>query len=188
MTAIERTPALNAAAAQLLSVLLHYPDDDLLRHRGEIAVAVGQLPAGELKTALARFLDYLGSLAPIRLQENFTAAFDMQPATTLNLTYHAYGDNEKRAAALAQLQHLYDREGWERSTSELPDYLPLLLEFLAIHPRPQSAWPVWQCLQAVPTLTANLEKTAPAYAALLQPLARLAAATHGEDQHASASV
>lgn len=173
---------------RLLSVLLDYPDDDLLLGLDQVAAAAEQIAEPEFRTAIQIFLDYLRTHTPLRLQENYTAAFDLGPATTLNLTYHAYGDNEKRAAALARLQHLYDQEGWERSTSELPDYLPLLLEFLAIHPRPQRLRPVWQCLQAVPTLTANLEKTAPAYADLLQPLARLAAATPGEDQRPPAPV
>jgi len=105
--------------------------------------------------------------------------------TTLNLTYHAYGDNEKRAAALARLQHLYDQAGWERTDGELPDYLPLLLEFLAIHPWPETALPVWQCLHATQNLVAGLEKSAPAYAMLLRPLARLAAATTGLDDGSS---
>jgi nitrate reductase delta subunit len=172
---------LSGDALQLLSVLLAYPDDELLGGLDEIAAAAGRLPEGDLKAAVKGFVAYLGGQAPIRLQENFTAAFDMRPDTTLNLTYHAYGDNEKRAAALARLQHLYDQAGWERLTGELPDYLPLLLEFLALQPRPETARPVWQCLRASAALVAALEKSAPAYAALLRPLARAAAAAPGQD-------
>ena len=171
----------SADELRLLSVLLHYPDDDLLYRLDEVGAAARRLPAGETRTAVEAFLSYLGAHAPIRLQENYTAAFDMRPATTLNLTYHAFGDNEKRAQAMARLQRLYDRAGWECITGELPDYLPLLLEFLAIHPRPETAAPVWECLQAVKSLVEGLETTAPAYAALLRPLARAAAETAGTD-------
>lgn len=171
----------SADAFRLLSVLLHYPDDDLLGCLDEIGATVRRLPAGETRTAVEDFLSYLGTHAPIRLQENYTAAFDMQPATTLNLTYHAFGDNEKRAQAMARLQRLYDQAGWERISGELPDYLPLLLEFLSIHPRPETAAPVWECLQAVTSLVAGLNKTAPAYAALLRPLALAAAETAGRN-------
>jgi nitrate reductase delta subunit len=163
----------------LLSALLDYPGDDLLGALEPMGVAAARLPEPEFKKAIQGFLAYLGRHEPPRLQENFTAAFDLQPAATLNLTYHAYGDNEQRAAALARLQHLYDQAGWERIGGELPDYLPLLLEFLAIHPRPQTALPVWQCLQAATALVDGLEKIAPAYAALLRPLARVAAAAVG---------
>jgi nitrate reductase delta subunit len=172
---------LSRDALRLLSILLHYPNDDLLRHLDEIKAAAGRLPDGEFKAAAEGFLAYLGAHAPIRLQEYFTTAFDLCPATTLNLGYHAFGDNEKRAAALARLQHLYDQAGWERISGELPDYLPLMLEFLAIHPRPAAAAPVWQCLQATAHLAAGLENSAPAYAALLRPLARMAAAIDKAD-------
>jgi nitrate reductase molybdenum cofactor assembly chaperone NarJ/NarW len=182
------TTAPPADALRVLSVLLHYPDDDVLNHLDEIAAAAKQLPDSDIKTAIADFLTYLGGHAAIRLQENFTAAFDMHPDTTLNLTYHAYGDNEKRAAALARLQQVYDQAGWARMTGELPDYLPLLLEFLAIHPRPLTLVPVWQCLRATAPLVAGLEKSSPAYAALLRPLARMAAATDKPDDRADASV
>ncbi|HSM73252.1 MAG TPA: nitrate reductase molybdenum cofactor assembly chaperone [Desulfobacterales bacterium] len=166
---------------RLLSVLLDYPGDELPGALEAMSAAAAGLAEPEFKTAIQDFLAYLGRHGLPRLQENFTAAFDLQPATTLNLTYHAYGDNEQRAAALARLQHLYDQAGWERISGELPDYLPLLLEFLAIHPRPQTALPVWQCLSAATALADALEKTAPAYAALLRPLTRAAAAAVGSD-------
>jgi nitrate reductase molybdenum cofactor assembly chaperone NarJ/NarW len=165
-----------ANAYRVLSALLDYPDDDLLLHLSEIASVARRLPDSDIKTAVEEFLAYLGGHAAIQLQENFTAAFDMRSDTTLNLTYHAYGDNEKRAAALARLQHMYDAAGWQRIGGELPDYLPLLLEFLAIHPRPETAAPAWQCLKATQVLVARLEQSAPAYALLLRPLARMAAA------------
>jgi nitrate reductase delta subunit len=175
------TATMHAPCAQktylLLSVLLDYPDDALLHNLGEIAAETRQMPDSDIKTALENFLRYLNDHTPIQLQENFTAAFDMRPDTTLNLTYHAYGDNEKRAAAMARLQQMYCQAGWERITGELPDYLPLLLEFLALHPRPETAIPAWQCLQATAPLATGLEKSAPAYAMLLRPLAHMAAAT-----------
>jgi len=67
----------------------------------------------------------------------------------------------------------------------LPDYLPLMLEFLAVCPHPEHAAPVWQCLQGMPPLVARLEKNAPVYAALLQPIVTMAiercAAVEGRD-------
>ncbi|MFY9943145.1 MAG: nitrate reductase molybdenum cofactor assembly chaperone [Desulfobacterales bacterium] len=166
-------------ALRLLAVLLHYPDDDLLSRLDEIDPYLDTLPPGEIKTAVAAFVDHLKTHAPIQVQERYTAAFDMSPATTLNLTYHAYGDNEKRAAVLARLQRHYGQAGWERTTGELPDYLPVMLEFLAICPQPAHTAVVWECLQGMPPLVAGLEKSAPAYAALLQPLARMAAERRG---------
>lgn len=177
--------SLSGTTWQILSVLLDYPDKRLLNDLDPIATAARQIAEPEFKHAVQDFLTYLKAHDLLRLQENYTAAFDLGPATTLNLTYHAFGDNEKRAAALAKLQHLYDRTGWERTSGDLPDYLPLLMEFLFIHPglEPAEATQIWQCLDATTHLVAGLEKNAPAYAGLLSPLAHLTAvAATGPDQ------
>jgi nitrate reductase delta subunit len=169
---------------RILSVLLDYPDKQLVNDLDRITAAARQIPEPEFRRAVTDFLAYLARHDLLDLQENYTAAFDLNPATTLNLTYHAFGDNEKRAASLSTLQHLYNQAGWERTNTELPDYLPLMLEFLSIHPRlePDAAQNIWQCLGATRTLIKDLEKTAPAYAMLLGPLARLAAATDPDQQ------
>ena len=173
-------------ALQVLSVLLHYPDQDLLNGLAEIESLAANLPLSETKPAIQAFIGELKTQPLIRVQERYTAVFDMDPATTLNITYHAFGDNEKRAAALAYLQHNYAQAGWIRVTGELPDYLPLMLEFLSVCPHPGHAAPVWQCLQGMPPLVARLEEKAPVYAALLQPLVSMAIArcpaVDGRDQ------
>lgn len=170
----------------VLSVLLQYPDEDLLNGLDEIASIADHSCQAEIKSAIEAFIDDLKTLTPIKVQERYTAVFDMDPATTLNITYHAFGDNEKRAAALAYLQHNYAQAGWIRVTGELPDYLPLMLEFLSVCPHPGHAAPVWQCLQGMPPLVARLEEKAPVYAALLQPLVSMAIehcpAVDGRDQ------
>lgn len=161
-------------ALQVLSVLLHYPDQDLLNGLDEIESFVARLPLSETKPAMQAFISDLKTQPLISVQERYTAVFDMDPAATLNITYHAFGDNEKRAAALAYLQHNYAQAGWERLTGELPDYLPLMLEFIAVCPHPEHTAPVWQCLQGMAPLVARLEEKAPLYAALLQPIAAMA--------------
>lgn len=159
---------------QVLSVLLHYPDEDLLNGLEEIESLAANLPFSEMESAIKAFIGDLKTRPLIGVQERYTAVFDMDPATTLNITYHAFGDNEKRAAALAYLQHTYVQAGWERITGELPDYLPLMLEFLSVCRHPGHAAPVWQCLQGLPPLVARLEEKAPVYAALLRPIAAMA--------------
>ncbi len=158
----------------VLSVLLHYPDEDLFNRLNEIASAADQSRPADVKSAIQSFIGELETHSLIQVQERYTAVFDIDSATTMNMTYHAFGDNEKRAAALANLQHNYEQAGWERTTGELPDYLPMMLEFLSICPYPEYAEPVWECLQGVHPLVARLEKKAPVYAALLKPIARMA--------------
>ncbi len=159
---------------QVLSVLLHYPDDNLLNRLDEIASIADYSGPVEIKSAIQAYISHLKTHTPIHVQERYTAVFDMNPAMTLNMTYHAYGNNEKRAAALARLQHNYEQAGWERITGELPDYLPLMLEFLSICPHPEYTAPVWQCLRGMQPLVERLGKNEPIYAALLQPIVSMA--------------
>ena len=159
----------------VLSVLLHYPDEELFKRLDEIASVADHSCPADVKSAIQAFVNELNTHSLIQVQESYTALFDIDPKTTMNMTHHAFGDNEKRAAALAHLQHNYEQAGWERITGELPDYLPMMLEFLSICPHPEHTEPVWHCLQGMQPLVARLEKKAPAYAALLQPIVRMAA-------------
>jgi nitrate reductase delta subunit len=155
---------------RLISLLLQYPEEDVLGRLDEIASVAAASCHSEIRLAVRGFLKDLGQLTPIQAQERYTALFDMHPSTTLNVTYHIHGDNEKRAAILARLQHGYETAGWDRITGELPDYLPLMLEFLSICPNSNHATFVWQCLQGLQPLIKRLEDRALDYACLLQPV------------------
>ena len=160
---------------QVLAMLLNYPDDDLLNHLDEIASITDRSPSAEIESAIQAFVSELNTHRLVQIQERYTAVFDIDPATTMNMTYHAFGDNEKRAAALAHLQHNYEQAGWQRITGELPDYLPLMLEFLSICQDSKYTTPVWQCLRGMQPLVERLKKNEPIYATLLQPIVNLAA-------------
>jgi len=155
---------------RLLSALLQYPDHELLGHIEMIETEVEDMPSKEMKKCMGDFLLYLKTHSPIKLQEGYTAAFDMNPTTSLNLTYHMYGDNEKRADMLARLQQRYQDAGYERTTGELPDYLPMMLEFLSVCRESENTGLIWECLQGLEGVVDHLRKAAPPYAALLQPL------------------
>lgn len=155
---------------RLLSALLQYPDHDLLGQIEMIETEVDDMPSQEMKKCMTEFLIYLKTQSPIHLQEGYTAAFDMNPSTTLNLTYQLHGDNEKRADVLARLQQRYQDAGYERITGELPDYLPMMLEFLSVCPDTENTGLIWECLRGIEEVVDRLQTTAPPYAALLQPL------------------
>jgi nitrate reductase delta subunit len=163
-------PETQIDSLQLISLLLQYPDEESLDRLDELASIADQACSDEIRQAIQVFLEELGRLTPIQAQERYTALFDMDPATTLNVTYHLHGDNEKRAAVLARLQHGYDLAGWERITGELPDYLPMMLEFISICPHSAHTPFVWQCLQGVQPLIKRLEYRGSVYACLLQPV------------------
>lgn len=118
---------------KLLSILLQYPDGEFVLSLEELKEVVEQIPHMEHRERCEHFLDYLGNNPLIRLQEEYTSTFDLNPSTCLNLTYHKWGDSRERGNALVDFHRLYHQAGYESSTGELPDYLPLVLEYLSLN-------------------------------------------------------
>jgi nitrate reductase molybdenum cofactor assembly chaperone NarJ/NarW len=117
-----------------IGCLLDYPDEHFGELLDAVKKALSDLPPS---TARDRLLEGIGNVAgmdPIVLQEEYTRLFDFSPGTTLELTYHKWGDAKERGAALAGLQRTYDDAGWTPVSGELPDFLPRVLEFLSVAP------------------------------------------------------
>ena len=84
-----------------------------------------------IESPLAPFVRFVETSALARLQEEYVATFDFNPAVALYLGHHLYGDNQKKGAYLIRLKQEFGRQGFTPSGSELPDHLPLVLGFLA---------------------------------------------------------
>jgi len=118
-------------ALRALSVLLRYPEDDWIRALPDIEKALKPIRTTSVAAPLNRFLSWAKGLPSLQLQETYTAAFDLNPATSLDLTYHSQGDTEDRGRILSRLRSVYGSAGMDFTTAELPDHLPLVLEFLS---------------------------------------------------------
>ena len=114
---------------KLLSILLRYPDDGLMEHRAEISEAARSLPNSPAKDNILAFLAHWESEPAPRLQASYTGAFDFKRRGCLYLSYYRYGDQRARGQVLADMKAAYARAGYPLDTTELPDYLPLVLEF-----------------------------------------------------------
>jgi nitrate reductase molybdenum cofactor assembly chaperone NarJ/NarW len=114
---------------KLFSILLRYPDDEILEHRAEIAAAIRHLPESSAKDAVLDFLAYWEGEPASRLQSSYTANFDFKRRGCLYLSYYRHGDSRARGQVLADMKETYARSGYPLDTTELPDYLPLVLEF-----------------------------------------------------------
>ncbi|WP_067814982.1 nitrate reductase molybdenum cofactor assembly chaperone [Actinomadura kijaniata] len=117
-------------AWQAASLLLGYPDDDLLARRSLIRRAVTGLPS-TVREPLERFLDHLDAAPPPQLAADYVATFDHRKRCCLYLTYYAYGDTRKRGMALLRFKHAYRAAGLVLDDGELPDHLAVVLEFAA---------------------------------------------------------
>jgi nitrate reductase delta subunit len=112
---------------QLLSLLLQYPDAELVAARTELESAAG---AAELRG----FLAYLANTPLRELQAAYVRTFDFDRRASLHLTYHTHGDRRQRGIELVRLKRRYAEAGLHATAAELPDYLPLLLEFAELAP------------------------------------------------------
>ncbi|EKD39445.1 MAG: NarJ [uncultured bacterium] len=152
---------------KLLAFLLDYPETSWCAELPELRGVVHGVADERHRLLLGGFLTYAERTPPLELQETYTAAFDLDPATSLHLTYHLMGDSEDRGKALARLLWLYHREGFDAEIGELPDYLPMILEFLALCPEPEDAL-LRSCLGTVAILAERLIKKRHPYAVLLE--------------------
>jgi nitrate reductase delta subunit len=153
---------------KLLSVLLEYPDQELIDHIAELRELVPQLEADNTeRDAMQSFINHLQSMSLTELQADYVKTFDMVPEHSLHLTHHLFGDDKNRGPALIDLGELYKDYGVEVVTNELPDYLPLILEFTAQLDDSEATVFLSDAKKVLGVLTENLTKVESPYAALL---------------------
>jgi nitrate reductase delta subunit len=126
-------PEATAVALQAASFLLDYPADsetDLAL----IAEALDELPKGEVGDRLGRFVAWWGGLTPRDREVAYVNTFELGAGACLHLTSKRSRDKHHRGQELIRLRDIYREHGWEPCSSELPDYLPMVLEFAAAAP------------------------------------------------------
>lgn len=120
---------------KLVGVLLDYPQDELWRHGEELLAAADDPGLPKHRRAdLARFVRGLLDTDPLVAQDQWLSTFDRGRAMSLLLFEHIHGESRDRGQAMVDLIEAYRKNGFELSAKELPDYLPLLLEYLAQRP------------------------------------------------------
>ena len=152
---------------RLLSILLSYPSADIVDARGDLAEAAARLRRGRSRDAVLRFLDYFCAATPTALQQHYVETFDLQKRSSLYLTFFTHGDTRKRGQELLRLKRLYRSAGFELDGGELPDYLPLMLEFAGLDPE-HGEWILRQHHPALELLRLHLVERGSAYAGLLE--------------------
>jgi nitrate reductase molybdenum cofactor assembly chaperone NarJ/NarW len=132
--ALRRRRAGSATVYKLCSLLLLYPDAELLGAAGELRAAVAELPRSRAADVLDEFLDWWSSSDPLELAEHYVETFDLDKRSGLYLTFYGKGDKRERGQALVRLKRMYRASGLPLEGTELPDYLPVMLEFAAAAP------------------------------------------------------
>jgi nitrate reductase delta subunit len=125
-----------ASPYKLASVLLQYPTMALFDGLGQLAEAASAAPRAS-RGPFGKFLEWLSRTSPDTVAVHYVETFDLRRRCALYLTYYRYGDTRKRGMAMLEFKAAYRAAGFEPVADELPDYLPLVLDFAALHPRGQ---------------------------------------------------
>lgn len=120
-----------AVVLQAASMCLQYPDDALLATLSTVRAAVDTLPAEQPRKHLLSFLDTMAVAVPGWAARHYVEVFDTQRRCCLYLTWWTDGETRRRGSALAELKARYRAHGAELDSTELPDFLPIVLEFAA---------------------------------------------------------
>ena len=160
---------------KLLSVLLDYPGDELWNHGDELRAALDD-PALSPKrqTALRGFVDNLLASDPLEAQERWLGLFDRGRAMSLLLFEHIHGESRDRGQAMVDLLTTYRSHGFELGVKQLPDYLPVVLEYLSLRPTEEVRDWLTHVAHILELLAARAQERNSEYAAVLEVLVETA--------------
>ncbi|HKM62447.1 MAG TPA: nitrate reductase molybdenum cofactor assembly chaperone [Acidisphaera sp.] len=165
-----------ALTYRALSALLSYPTEALQQAADEIAGVIESealLPAPQ-RAALRGVLDEIASADTYDLQERYVSLFDRGRAVSLHLFEHVHGESRDRGQAMADLVALYENHGVDVAANELPDFLPLFLEFLSLLPDADASELLREPAAILRALADRLASRDAAYAAVMDAIAALA--------------
>jgi len=161
---------------KVLAALLSYPTQDIV----DAAPAFKDVLADEGlmsrrdQLRVGRLVDQLMSRDLYDLQERYVQLFDRSRTLSLHLFEHVHGESRDRGQAMVDLLTLYQQNGLEMAAGELPDFLPLFLEFLSTQPIAEARALLGETAHVLDALTERLRKRKSIYAAVFRGIANLA--------------
>lgn len=150
---------------KVLSLLLTYPDEDIQAAADEMKeiLTKEKLVPADCLPGLTTFVEGIGAGDLYDLQERYTLLFDRTRSLSLHLFEHIHGESRDRGQAMVDLAEHYAEHGMDISARELPDFLPLFLEFLSTRPLPEARELLGQPLHVIAALGQRLRKRKSAY-------------------------
>ncbi len=158
-----------------LSLVLSYPTRELQQAMPEIGAVLAsdtRLTAAA-RRALRLLIKELEGRDIYDLEEQFVMLFDRSRALSLNLFEHVHGESRDRGGAMVSLLETYRAGGFDPVTSELPDHLPVLLEFLSTRPFAEAQDTLADAAHILEALNARLARRESPYAAAFASLLQL---------------
>jgi len=155
-----------------LSALLSYPTAEMRKALPEIAevVRVSRFIAERERAGLLDLIEELGHDDLLAVEERYVDLFDRGRALSLHLFEHLHGDSRDRGKAMIDLKQLYAKAGFELSARELPDFLPVVLEYLSQRPIEEARELLVDCSAILASIGRSLIARQSRYASALQAL------------------
>jgi nitrate reductase delta subunit len=162
---------------RVLAALLSYPTSELKSQVGEAErILRGEgLLGGDYLDGVCTFLQYLRDTPQLDVESAFIDAFDRGRSTSLYLFEHIHGESRERGEAMVKLLLRYRAHGLELEQRELPDYLPLFLEFLSTRPTREARKHLSEVADIVALIGERLRQRGAPHAPLLEAVASLSA-------------
>ncbi|OGU23884.1 MAG: nitrate reductase molybdenum cofactor assembly chaperone [Hydrogenophilales bacterium RIFOXYD1_FULL_62_11] len=161
---------------RVLAHLLRYPDAAFRAHTAELQQALrteAALPAARL-AELDALLRHLSTQPALDVESEYVELFDRGRRTALHLFEHVHGDSRDRGPAMVDLIQTYEKAGLYLGPDELPDYLPVVLEFASTQPPLQAREFMGEIAHIVRVIFSALAGRQSPYASVLAAVLELA--------------
>jgi nitrate reductase delta subunit len=168
-----------AGTFKALSALISYPSEELQGAAAELRATLDAeaLVPPALRNELDALISEIAAGDLYDLQERYVLLFDRTRSLSLHLFEHVHGESRDRGQAMIDLKNQYERHGLTITAAELPDYLPLFLEYLATRPAAEACTLLGEPAHILVALAERLRQRKSPYQAVFRALAALASLT-----------
>ncbi|MBI3148806.1 MAG: nitrate reductase molybdenum cofactor assembly chaperone [Betaproteobacteria bacterium] len=161
---------MNVNFYKALSLLLDYPSGELVEHLGVLAERIVHSEGWTQEESLVvgKLISHLAATPLTEVQADYVRTFDLSAEHSLHLTHHLFGDDKNRGPALIDLTEMYKEYGLAVASNELPDFLPLVLEFASGLDDAEARTFLGDAAKVTAVLAGNLETAGSVYAPVLR--------------------
>ncbi len=169
-------PVAASGSLRVLAALLSYPDAAMRGHLSEMREILRDEAAlsAARHAELDALIDALANADALETEANYVELFDRGRGTSLHLFEHVHGDSRERGPAMIDLAQTYEKAGLYLAPSELPDYLPAVLEFVSTQPPVEARSFLGEMAHIFNAIFSALQQRESAYASVLGALLELA--------------
>lgn len=174
--ALFNNPPIASKSLRVLARLLGYPDAELRRNLAPLRDALhGERALSQQRLAeLDALISLLERAEAFEVEADYVQLFDRGRATSLHLFEHVHGDSRDRGPAMIDLAQTYEKAGLFLAEGEMPDFLPVVLEFTSTQPPREARAFLAEMAHIFNAIFAALQQTHSAYASVLGALLELA--------------